>query len=399
MTTLRVAYLPPALVTAGAERQMLALAEGLSRDRFQVDLLAMSGAGPNDDRARAAGIGLRYLGAPPRPGASRLERALARAGKAVRYVSVARAARYDVVDAWLYPVDVMAALARPLTRTPVLVTGRYNLRDFAPPMTRLERLLNTAANRMADAVVANSEAVAADARRHERIDPAKLRVIRNGVAPINPLPPGEAVALRRSLGARDDEVLIGCVASLTPVKRHDLLIEAFADLVRDGLPVRLVLLGQGPLAGALQTKVERLGLQPRVRLHGSVTDPAPYLAVFDVVVQASRSEGLPNAMLEAAAASRPVIATDAGGTREVVVDGETGLLVPIEDRAALAAGIRRLVDDPALRERLGGNARRRTDTLFTMSRFIADYAGLYDELAAAKGIASLGQRGPADAPG
>jgi glycosyltransferase involved in cell wall biosynthesis len=383
---LRVAYLPPALVSRGAERQMLALAEGLPRDRFTVDILAMSGAGPNDGRALAAGAHVRYLGSPPRPGASYLERTRSRGAKAARYVAAARAGRYDVVDAWLYPVDVMAALARPLTATPVVVTGRYNLRDFAPPMNRIERLLNDVANRMADAVVANSSAVAADARRHESIEAAKLRVIRNGVEPIDPLPRAAAASLRRSLGADEGDVLIGSVASLTTVKRHDLLIDAFAHLVRDGLPVRLVLLGDGSLREALAQRVEGLGLGDRVRLHGSVSDPRPYQAIFDIIVQASRTEGLPNALLEASAAARPIVATDAGGTNEIVVDGSTGILVPVNDEAALAAGMRRLVEDAALRETFGRAGRQRTDALFPMSGFIAAYATLYEELAAAKGL-------------
>ena len=256
MTPRRIAYLPPLLRPAGAERQMLLLAERLPKDRFRVDFLAMSGAGPYDERARAAGAGLTYLGTPPRAGASVPERLAGRAAKTARYLRAARAGRYDVIDAWLYPVDVMAVLARVVTRTPVVVTGRYNLRDFSPPMSRPERWLNDQANRMVDAVVANSDAVAEDTRRHESIDERKLRVIRNGVEPIAPLTAAEIAAGRRGLGVGDDEILFGCVANLHPVKRHDLLIDAFAVLRRDGLPVRLVMLGGGPLLPDLQRRID-----------------------------------------------------------------------------------------------------------------------------------------------
>ena len=95
---------------------MLALAERLPRDQFRVDFLAMSGPGPYDERALAAGAGLRYIGSPPRVAASTLERIVGRGVKTVRYAYVARAGRYDIVDAWLYPVDVMAVLARSITR-------------------------------------------------------------------------------------------------------------------------------------------------------------------------------------------------------------------------------------------------------------------------------------------
>jgi len=108
------------------------------------------------------------------------------------------------------------------------------------------------------------------------------------------------------------------------------------------------------------------------------------LRIFDLVVQASRSEGLPNALLEAAAAARPLVATAAGGSGEVVIDGETGLLVPVDDVAAITGAMRRLATDPDLRQRLGAAARRHIDTVFTMERFVGEYAALYEELAAAK---------------
>jgi glycosyltransferase involved in cell wall biosynthesis len=385
MTTLRIAYLPPSLKPAGAERQMLALAEGLPRDRFKVDVLAMSGRGPYDERARAAGVRVKYIGVWPRPEASRFERIRGRAGKTARYLREARAGQYDVIDAWLYPVDIMAALFRPITHTPVIVTGRYNLRDLQP-LNGPQRRINDMANRWVDAVVANSDAVAEDTRRHERIDPAKLRVIRNGVEPVEPLPAAEVESHRRALGVADDELLIGCVANYSPVKRHDLLIDAFAALRHEGHRIRLVMLGEGDMRGNLQRQIDALGLGDYARLHGRVTDPKPLLNAFDLVVQSSQSEGLPNSLLEAASAGRPIVATAAGGSGEVVIDGETGILVPINDVDALAAAMRRMITDPDLRARLGPAARRRAQTAFGMSRFVAEYAALYAELAEAKGL-------------
>jgi glycosyltransferase involved in cell wall biosynthesis len=365
---------------------MLALGERLPHDRFQVDFLSMSGAGPYDDRARHAGAHVRHLGTLPSVADSRLKRMAGRVSKTIRYARVARAERYDIIDAWLYPVDVMAVLARSITRTPVVVTGRYNLRDFARPMTLPERRANALANRFVDAVVANSEAVAEDTRRHETISAAKLRVIRNGVDPIEPLAAEDGVGLRRSLGVADGELLIGCVANYSEVKRHDLLIDAVVAIRRSGRPVRLLLVGEGPMRGTLERRITELDLGSVVRLHGSVPDPRALFSVFDVVAQTSRSEGLPNALLEAAAAGRPIMATAAGGSGEIVVDGETGLLVPVNDLGAITAAIDRLVQDAELRARLGMAAKRRASTEFAMSRFVGQYAALYEELAAAKGL-------------
>jgi glycosyltransferase involved in cell wall biosynthesis len=122
------------------------------------------------------------------------------------------------------------------------------------------------------------------------------------------------------------------------------------------------------------------GVEDRVVLHGLAPDPRPLHAGIDIFVHPSETEGLPNAVLEAAAAGLPIVATDAGGTREIVIDGTTGLLVPVGDGAALGAAIMKLVDDPDLRANLGSAARRHAEETFGMSRFVAETAALYERL-------------------
>jgi glycosyltransferase involved in cell wall biosynthesis len=383
---LRVAYVPANLNPGGAERQMLALAERLPRDRFEVEVVVLSGTGLYDDRARESGLRIRTAGEGPAPHANLASRMWHRASKAGRYVREVRAGKYDIVDAWLYPADVLAALMRPFTRTPVVVTGARNVdpQEYFGP---LERGVSTLVRRMTDAVVANSGAAAAHAMNVSAIDPSKVRVIRNGVVVSEPVSENERVARRLELGVTDpDRVVVGCVANFRPVKNHGLLIEAFAPLVAEGLPVTLVLVGDGQLRPAIERRIREFGIGEHVRLHGSAADPEPLNAGFDLVVQASDREGLPNALLEAGAAGRPMVATAAGGTAEIVVDGTTGLLVPIGDREALTAALRRLVVDAGLRIQLGSRARENITGRFGMDRFVAEFAELYEALAAEKGI-------------
>ena len=363
---------------------MLLLAERLPRDRFQVEFVTLAGTGEYDARARAAGVGVRSLGPPPPPDLGMLARVARRVGKTRRYVGIARAAHYDVIDAWLYPADVLAALLRPLTRTPVIVAGRRNLGDFHPSFGPHDRAMSAIARRLTDAVVANSAAVAADTLAREHLDPAKLRIIRNGVEPIEPLSAEERAGRRSALGVADDELLIGCVANYRPVKRLDLLIDAFAALDMASSRLRLVLVGEGQIQADLQRQIDALGLEGRIRLHGSVADPRPLYGAFDVVVQSSKSEGLPNALLEAAAAGLPIVATAAGGTGEIVIDGRTGLLVPNDDLAALTSALHRVAADASLRATLGAAARGHVATTFGVDRFVAEFAALYEELAARK---------------
>ena len=119
-------------------------------------------------------------------------------------------------------------------------------------------------------------------------------------------------------------------------------------------------------------------------LFGTATDLPPLYDAFDLFVQASDSEGLPNVLLEASSVGLPIVATDAGGTREVIRDGETGLLVPIDDMEGLAGAMHRAIPDIDLRRRLGSAARDLIVREYGMDRFLREYSDLYRQLLAAK---------------
>jgi glycosyltransferase involved in cell wall biosynthesis len=394
---LRIAHLVTSLVAGGAQRQELALAERLPPDRFAVDFLAIGGPGEYDPRARAAGAGVVYLGARPGPGESRLAGHRRRVSAMGNYVRAARRGHYDIVDAWLYPDDVRAATMRALTGTPIVMSGRRNMQAharFGPLAGALDRVVD----RLVDAVVANSDASARFAVSSHHTDPAKLHVIRNGVELIEPLSTAEHQAWRRRMSVADDDVVIGCVGRYREIKRPMLLIDAFARLARNRPELRLVFVGEGDLRPAMEGQIRELGLERCVRLHGPELDPRPMYGAFDVVAQSSRSEGLPNVLLEAAAAGRPIVATDAGGSSEIVIDGRTGLLVPIDDVEALAGGLRRVIDDADLRQRIGRAARGHVEAAFGMGRFVAEYRDLYEALAESKGVRRASPRRPGGRP-
>ena len=299
-----------------------------------------------------------------------------------RYLAAVQRGRYDIVDAWLYPSNVLAALGRIVTRTPVVVSGRRNIQAhdrFGP----LGGAVDVLVDRLTDAVVANSTPVAEFALR-SRTDPAKLRVINNGVELIEPLSGTERSALRRKMAVGDDDFVIGCVGNYRDTKRHRLLIDAFAMIARDRSDLRLVLVGEGGMRPEMESQIAALGLADRVRLHGRELDPRPMYGAFDIVAQSSCSEGLPNVLLEAAAAGRPIVATDAGGSGEIVIDDRTGLLVPIEDLDALTGALRRATQDADLRHRIGAAARLHVDATFGMARYVRAFADLYEELAESK---------------
>jgi glycosyltransferase involved in cell wall biosynthesis len=218
------------------------------------------------------------------------------------------------------------------------------------------------------------------------VDASKLHVIRNGVEFVEPLPPAERLRLRADLGAGPGDVLIGSVGSLRDVKRQALLVDAFADVARTRPDVRLAIVGEGPMREPLERQIDRLGLASRIRLPGATVEVRPLFDAFDVVAMSSLSEGLPNALIEAAAAGKPIVTTAAGGAVEVVIEGVTGLVVPVEDRDALAGALARVATDARLRERFGVAAREHAENTFGMERFVAAWADLYESLARSRGL-------------
>jgi glycosyltransferase involved in cell wall biosynthesis len=212
----------------------------------------------------------------------------------------------------------------------------------------------------ADRIVAVSEAVAR-ALVAQGADPQRVRVIPGG---IDPTP-------YRNLPAPVTGVL-GALGRLSYEKGFDILLRALDDL--PGTP--LLLGGDGPQAERLR---QLAGGRP-VTMLGRVADPAAFMGQIGIFVLPSRSEGLGLVLIEAMMAGRPVVATNVGGIPEVVVDGETGLLVPPEAPKALAAACARLLSDPAEAARMGEAGRRRAVQLYHADRMAAQTVALYDEL-------------------
>src|SRR5581483_5487354 len=196
-----------------------------------------------------------------------------------------------------------------------------------------------------------------------------------------PVDAAARTVLRDALGFDDAACVIGCVASFTPVKCHTVLVEAFAALHARHPGVQLVLVGEGPLRGAIEAQIAALGLAGSVHLLGARADIERILPALDVFVLASSTEGLSNAILEAQSCGLPVVATDVGGNGELVREGIDGRRVPPNDVAALAGALAELVADGQRRSAFGTAARERVEREFSIAAMVAAYEKLYGELA------------------
>jgi glycosyltransferase involved in cell wall biosynthesis len=227
-------------------------------------------------------------------------------------------------------------------------------------------------------VVAISRAVRDELCTRGGLDSARVPLIASAVDTGEFRPDGEARSrVLRAFALDDRAVEIGVCAQLIPRKGHELLLRALPELVRRVPHAELVCFGRGPLRGSLERLVAKLELTSHVRFVGFRDDFAELLPGLDVLVHPAAREGLGLAVLEAMAASVPVVATAVGGIVDAVSDGVEGLLVAAGDGAGLVAAIERLAGDAALRARLGNAGRTRAEREFSIARMANRYVELY----------------------
>jgi glycosyltransferase involved in cell wall biosynthesis len=368
---IRVAYCLGTLQRGGPELNAVRCAEQLDPTRFDIRIF-YGRSGPLLSRCSQAGIAT--MGLPLRTpfGA----RALKTGWWFARFLTQHRV---DVVHSHDSRMNVFAGVWSRAAGVPIIASRRW----WSPP-GRGSRASDTIAYRLAARVVANTERVARALREDERISAERIVVVPNFVEEQAFHAPTGAIAegLRRELGIEHGMLVIGCVARLDPVKDHATLLGATARLARWWPTVRLVLIGDGPCRAALESQASELGIAARVVFAGERPPGANWNHLFDVSVLASRDEAFPNAIVEAMAAGRPVVATAVGALADAVHEGETGRLVPPGSSAAMAAAIDGILAHPGKRRLMGEAARRRAYLVHHANVVLPRLSALYEQVAA-----------------
>ena len=289
----------------------------------------------------------------------------------------------DVVHAHEYKTDLLAWLLSRSTGAAPLATAHgwtgHTLRERLLYYPADKRVL-----RRFPVVVAVSREVKADLVAHG-CRPESVRVLPNGIDHRRFKRDASLVADARSrFGLLDGHVAIGAVGRLEPQKRFDLLIAAFHDVRRSCPSAQLLIAGEGSRREALQAQIRERQLDPCCRLLGHVDDVPLFHHALDLLVQSSDYEGTPNAVLEAMAFETPIVATDVGGTTDLVADARHGLIVPAGDVEALAAAMRKVLSDRGGAAARAAAARRRVETELAFERRLRSLESIYRELATAR---------------
>jgi glycosyltransferase involved in cell wall biosynthesis len=242
---------------------------------------------------------------------------------------------------------------------------------------------NRIAFHMSGAVLANSPQVARSVQESEGIAADRIWTVSNFVdeSAFVPLSREERLAVRAGWGVRAaNEIVIGCVARLAPVKDHATLLRAFAQLRARTPAVRLVLVGGGDEGPGLANLATALGIAESVTFVGEVRGGGNQHRALDVSVLCSMSEGFPNTLVEAMAAGIPIAATSVGGNIDAVTHRETGLLVSPGQPQELAHALEELAGDAQLRESLGAAGQRRARERYRAPAALASLETMYDTL-------------------
>jgi len=374
MTPIPVVYVIARMTIGGAQRHLLDVLARLDRRAFAPALYCLR-VGPGDGFVDAVhGLGLELLDGRVAGSLAGPQALVA----AVRLAAALRRRRAQVVHAYLFHANVVGPLAARLARVPVALVSKRSLDRYPRAFDRWACRLG---NALADRVTANARAVGRHVERVEGCPARKIAVIPNGIDV-----PRLGAAHRDRAAPSGRPPVVGTVGRLAPKKAQADLLRA-APMVLDQWPdARFLLVGDGPLRGDLERLARETGIGGHVEFLGSVRDPARLLGGLDVFVLPSHVEGMSNGLLEAMAAGLPAVVTDVGGNAEVVVDGETGFVVPARRPELLAAAISTLLKDPERARAMGAAGRARVAAEFTVEAMLARLERLYRDLLAGKGV-------------
>jgi starch synthase (maltosyl-transferring) len=352
------------LDVGGAERCLARVARHMRRQGWPVAVCSLMPSGSVAGELTAAGVPCYELG---------LSSWRCLPAAALRLATLIARYRPYLVHTFLFHANVLGRVVARLLGVPRVISS---VRVAEP--RRWHLAAETLTCRLADRLVCVCASVAEHMRRRAHVPPTLIDVIPNGIE-FDRFAGAEAVA-RSLIGLPEDAQVAITVARLDVQKGFGTLLQATAGVLGKLPNFYLLVVGTGALREQIQKEAQRLRIADRVLLLGRRDDVPQLLRAADLFVLPSRWEGMPNALLEAMAAGLPVVATAVHGSRELVTDGLTGRLVPVDDAEALERAIIELLQDPAGRRRLADAGQRHVAEHFSLQHMLRRYESLYESL-------------------
>lgn len=366
---IRVLHCLETIGPGGVEQRRLSIAKYLDAGRFEQKLLCAKVIGDFDKRLEHAGTRVQVVGVMKSP---------FNFAYFIRLIRMIRTFQPHIIHGAVFEGVISAVVGGVLTRTPVII-----VEETSEPANRSWRghALFRFLTRFADAVVGTSPAVFDYITKDIGVPPSKARLIINGVEPPEVASPAEVDTLRKQLGIRQGDYIVGTVGRmLDNHKLFSVLIRAFAGFAANKPEVKLLLVGDGVDIEMLKALAQQTGMGSRIIFTGHQTKVSPYYQCMDVFALTPAREGFGLAAVEAMFHQLPVIASKVGGLR-YVVNEQTGILVEPGNESELQMALERLHADRSLASSLGAAGRLTAHEKYTAQRYVKDVEKLYNSFA------------------
>ncbi|MEO6053819.1 MAG: glycosyltransferase [Chthoniobacterales bacterium] len=365
---IRVLHVVDSLDLGGAQTVILQIAQHLDRERFSMEVATMHGRGFFTDKLEKEGIRVHCLA-----------RSKYVPFYIPNFIRLITTQKFDVFHFHLFGANWIAKPLAALMGNRALIAHDHcndNYRSAQPLHIWLDRLTNLASAK----ILAVSDSTARFLTEIEKIDPAKVLYLKNGIDTVRFQPAGEEIRKinRQKLGLPQDAVVVGGVGRFHPQKNFSLFLE-IAALMRNQPHVFFALAGTGPEEEALRQKAADLGLGERLVFTGLISDMPALYSALDVLLLTSRYEGMPMTILEAMASGIPAVGSNLDGVKEIITDGRNGFLAESGNTTEFAEKLTVLTANPDIRRAMGAAARSHILSHYNISGMVSSLETLYKE--------------------
>jgi len=283
----------------------------------------------------------------------------------------------DIIHCHQYTPWVYGVIAAVLTKTRVIFTehGRFH----PDSSTWKRKLVNPILNLFTDQVTAISKATKQALVEFENINETSIDVVYNGITPLAVVQ-SDVDKLRIELSIAQSHNILGTIARFDPIKNHIMMLKAFSLVLEQQPNTTLIIVGDGEEREKIEACIKQLNLAQNVILTGYQTKPHNYLALMDIYLLSSFSEGTSMTLLEAMSLGKPCVVTDAGGNPEIVIDGENGFVTPNDNAQKFAQGITNILESAVITNQLGQASKSRFESHFSEMNMNKQYHYLYSQV-------------------
>lgn len=281
----------------------------------------------------------------------------------------------DIIHCHQYTPWVYGVLAAIGLKTKVIFTehGRF----YPDSSSWKRKIVNPILSFFTDHITAISKATKQALVDYEFLSADKITVIYNGIKALPKVDEIEKYNLKQQLLIEDDDIVLGTVARLDPIKNHEMMLNAFSDVVTKHPNTKLVIVGDGELLTTLKEQCQQLDIADKVIFTGYITKPGNYIEIFDVFLLSSLSEGASMTLLEAMSLAKPCVVTDAGGNSEIIKNGCNGLVTENNNLNAFSHALLQIINETDKTEAMGRAGQERFITYFLETHMNQQYTRFY----------------------